>query len=121
MRKATRFIVLAIALAIALPGALSAAPKGKTVSIKGEIVDLWCFLEDGSRGAKHKECGMTCAKAGNPMGIVDKKGNVYVLMGNEDHQPAKDVLIDKMASTVTVTGTLVKKGGTQVIYVKKVK
>lgn len=121
MNKVTRLIAMAIALAMALPAVLWAQPKGKTVSVKGEIVDLWCFLEDGSRGAKHKDCGMTCAKAGNPIGIVDKKGNVYVLMGIEDHQPAKDVLIDNMASTVTVTGTLVKKGGTQVIYVKKVK
>ena len=35
--------------------------------------------------------------------------------------PPEIVLIDKMAETVTVEGTLVKKGGTQVIYVSSVK
>jgi len=45
----------------------------------------------------------------------------HVLMGIKDHQPGKDVLIDKMAETVTVEGTLVKKGGVQVVYVSAVK
>ncbi len=34
---------------------------------------------------------------------------------------AQQVLLDKMAETVTATGTLVKKGGTQLLYVKSVK
>ncbi len=38
----------------------------------------------------------------------------------QDHQPARDLLIDKMNQEVTVTGTLVKKGGTQMLYVKSV-
>jgi len=43
------------------------------------------------------------------------------MMGIKDHDPAKDALIDKMAATVTVEGTLVKKGGIQVVYVSSVK
>ena len=98
-----------------------AQPKGDTVKVKGEVVDLWCFLEGGDRWADHKQCAISCAKAGNPIGLVTEKDEVYVLMGIKDHQPGKDVLIDKMAETVTVEGTLVKKGGTQVIYVSSVK
>ena len=98
-----------------------AQPKGKTVTVKGEVVDLWCYLESGGRGAGHKACALECAKAGNPIGILDKKGNLYVAMGMKDHQPGRDVLINKMAQMVTVTGTLVRKGGTQVIYITNVK
>jgi hypothetical protein len=98
-----------------------AQPKGETVKVKGEVVDLWCYLEGGDRGADHKQCAVSCAKAGNPIGLVTEKDDVYVMMGLKDHQPAKDVLIDKMAETVTVEGTLVKKGGVQVIYVSSVK
>ena len=68
-----------------------------------------------------QKCGTACAKAGNPIGLLTEKGEIYVMMGIKDHQPGKDVLIDKMAETVTVEGTLVKKGGTQVIYVSTVK
>ncbi len=96
-------------------------PKGETVTVKGEVVDLWCYLEGGDRGADHKKCAVACAKAGNPIGLITEKDEVYVMMGLKDHQPGKDVLIDKMAETVTVEGTLVKKGGVQVIYVASVK
>ena len=96
-------------------------PKGEKVSVKGEVVDLWCYLEGGDRGADHKKCAVACAKAGNPIGLVTEKDEVYVMMGIKDHQPGKEVLIEKMAETVTVEGTLVKKGGIQVIYVSAVK
>ena len=96
-------------------------PKGETVTVKGEVVDLWCYLEGGDHGADHKKCAVACAKAGNPIGLVTEKDEVYVMMGLKDHQPGKDVLIDKIAETVTVEGTLVKKGGVQVIYVSSVK
>ena len=98
-----------------------AGPQGETVKVKGEVIDLWCYLEGGDHGAEHKSCAISCAKAGNPIGLLTEKGEVYVMMGIKDHQPGKDVLIEKMAETVTVEGTLVKKGGTQVICVSAVK
>ena len=95
-------------------------PKGLAMTVKGEVVDLWCYLEGGDHGPAHKECSTACAKAGNPIGLVDSKGNIYVTAGMQDHQPARDLLIDKMNQQVTVMGTLVKKGGTQMLYVKSV-
>ncbi len=108
------------ALALALP-ALYAQPRGEETTLKGEVIDLWCYLEGGDHGADHKTCAVACAKAGNPIGILDAQGNLFVAMGIKDHQPGREVLIDRMADTVTVTGTVVKKGGVQVIYVKSVK
>jgi hypothetical protein len=96
-------------------------PNGKEMTVKGEVIDLWCYLEGGDHGAEHKDCATMCAKAGNPIGILDDKGNIYVVMGLKEHQAGKELLSDKMAETVTVSGTLVKKGGVQVIYVKSVK
>jgi hypothetical protein len=97
-----------------------AQPKGPSLTVTGEVVDLWCYLEGGDHGPSHKECSTACAKSGNPIGLVDSKGNIYVTAGMQEHQPARDVLIDKMNQQVTVTGTLVKKGGTQMLYVKSV-
>lgn len=98
-----------------------AQPKGVTVTIKGEAVDLWCYMEGGDRGPAKKECATACAKAGNTIGIVDATGTVYLVSGLQDHQPARDILIGKMNEPVEVTGTLVKKGGAQMIFVKSVK
>ena len=98
-----------------------AQPKGDTAKIKGEVIDLWCYLEGGDHGADHKACGTACAKAGNPIALLTDKGEIYILLGIQDHQPGQEVLIEKMSETVTVEGTLVKKGGTQAIYVSAVK
>ena len=119
--KLIRSVFAALPLLLLGVTPIFAAPEGETVKIKGEVVDLWCYLEGGDHGAEHKKCAISCAKAGNPIGLLTEKGEVYVMMGIKDHQPGKDVLIEKMAETVTVEGTLVKKGGTQVIYVSAVK
>src|SRR2546425_7302932 len=122
MNRRIVYSVLALSVALSLSDMpATAQPKGDAVTLKGEVVDLWCYLEGGDHGAGHKECAVSCAKAGNPIGLVTEKGDIYVMMGIKDHQPGKDVLISKMAETVTVEGTLVRKGGTQVIYVSSVK
>ena len=117
MKQKNLFVVLMVSVFL-LGGALSsyAQPKGETVTVKGEVIDLWCYLEGGDHAAEHKTCAVDCAKAGNPIGIVTDVGEIYVIMGMEDHQPGRDILLEKMAEVVTVAGTLVKKGGIQVIY-----
>ena len=112
------------AAADAPPAATEEAPaiKGEKVTLKGEIIDMWCYMEGGDRGAAHKDCAIACIKAGNPVGLLDEKGNVYVLMGGKkDHQPGKELLLDKVADTVTIEGTLVTKGGSKVVFVTEVK
>src|SRR5213594_4936440 len=77
-----------------------AQPKGTKVTVTGEVVDLWCYLEGGDRGAAKRECATGCAKAGNPVGILDTKGNLYVTAGMKDHQPGRDILIANMSQNV---------------------
>ncbi len=113
------FVALGVVVLTAVVGL--AQPKGATVTIKGEAVDLWCYMEGGDRGPAKKECATACAKAGNSIGIVDAKGTVYLVSGLQDHQPARDILVGKMSEAVEVTGTLVKKGGAQMMFVKSVK
>ncbi len=91
---------------------------GKTV--KGEDVDLWCYMGHSARGEEHKVCAIACAKSGNPVGIVDPEGNVYVAVVPEVHQTDRDRLIEKAAQAVTVTGTIVSRGGMKMIYVKTI-
>src|SRR5438132_6168238 len=96
-----------MAVAAVLASAALAQPKGPKITVKGEVVDLWCYLEGGDHGADHKQCATTCATAGNPIGILDAAGNLYVAAGIKDHQPGRDILIKQMSNQVTVTGTLV--------------
>lgn len=113
--------ILVAVVATLLIGIASYAQQEKqSQTIKGEVVDLWCYMDHGARGPKHKACAVACAKMGNPIGIVDAKGNVYVAVGAKLHQPDRERLIDKMAQEVTVTGRVVNRGGLRMIYIETI-
>ena len=114
-------LVIAMSTLLAGTALLRAQPKGERITVKGEVVDLWCYLEGGDRGPAKKQCATACAKAGNPIGILDAAGNLYVAAGLKDHQSAQTMLLNRMSDEVTATGTVVKKGGVQMIYIDTVK
>jgi hypothetical protein len=119
VRVSTRLLVgLLATLLIGVAGFAQQNNQPKT--IKGEVVDLWCYMDHGAHGEKHKACAVACARLGNPIGIVDAEGNVYVTVGSQLHQPDRDRLIEKMAQQVTVTGTVVSRGGMKMLYVQSI-
>ena len=113
--------VSAVALLIVGTHFASAQPKGERATIEGEVVDLWCYLEGGDRGPAKKDCATACATAGNPISVLDAKGNLYVTASLKDHVPSRALLLDKISEEVTVTGTVVRNGGVQMIYIESVK
>jgi len=113
--------VIVLAFVIAAFAAFAQTKPVKPVSVTGEVVDLWCFVDHGAHGATHKACGVACAQGGNPIGIVDSKGKIYLIMNSEKHGGSRDNLIEHMADTVTATGKVVSKGGLQVLYVDTIK
>ena len=86
----------------------------ETKTIKGEVVDLACYLDHGARGEKHKECAVKCITGGLPVGILTSEGPVLVI---GDHKPINDKLAPFAAQRVEVTGKLVRKGGMHMIEV----
>ena len=55
--------------------------KPKDVLIEGEVIDLSCFTSRGAIGEGHKSCAARCLASGIPAGILDKDGNVFVIVG----------------------------------------
>jgi len=113
-------VILGLLATLLIGTAGFAQQNNQTKTIKGEVVDLWCYMDHAAHGQKHKACAVACAKMGNPIGIVDSEGDVYVAVGSELHQPDRDRLIEKMAQNVTVTGRVVSRGGLKMIYVKTI-
>jgi hypothetical protein len=67
-----------------------------------------------------KECCQNCVKSGDPVLLTDGKGNLYILLSAEQMKPLMTPeRMDLLQSKVTVSGILVKRGGLQGIYVKK--
>ncbi len=100
--------------------AQSGMKNGDKVTIQGEVLDMACYMSHEAHGQKHASCAETCVKGGAPMGILDKDGNVYLVV--EDHQnkdPYAD-MVNYAAKTVSVTGTYYDRGGTQGLVLESV-
>jgi len=122
MRKvmiATLGLVLATGV-----NAARADEKGekKDVSVTGEVVDTFCYGTMGARGASHRQCGLDCAKKGIPVGLAEKgTDKLYVLLPNKDKTALPEEVVNKMGETVTVTGHMYAKGGSNFLTVESVK
>ena len=113
-------VVTTVLVSVFTIAAPFAQPKGERLTVTGEVVEMWCYLEAGDRGAAKKACATACAKAGNPIALVDDKGGLYLLAGLKSHQPAHELLLDKMSERVTVTGTLVRSRNARMVYIESV-
>lgn len=117
MKKAV-VMVLAVVLLASVCWAQGMAPKGKDVTITGLISCTFCNLP--AVGKCTKECCQNCVKAGDPVLLTDAKGALYILLSGEQMKPLMTPeRMELLESKVTVTGIMVKRGGLQGIYVKK--
>jgi hypothetical protein len=98
--------------------------SGKAKKVTGEIVDVSCYLQLGKRGPAHVECGTKCIKNGQPIGIVDDDGKLYILFA-EEHHPRRDgrtdlqtVFLPLLAKTVTVNAMETEAGGFHALFVR---
>ena len=95
----------------------------KEVTITGEIIDMKCYLTGmmGGKGDDHKQCSVDCIKGGLPVGIVDEKTEkVFTLVPRKGMEGANATLVQYAAQRVSVTGTLVEKGGAKLFVYTKV-
>ena len=91
------------------------------MTVKGEVVDVSCAMDkkDAGKGAAHASCAMSCAKGGQPVGIMTADA-IYTVTG--DYAANKNAkLLDFVAKSVVVTGEVTEKDGTKSINVKSIK
>ena len=101
-----------------------AVQQGEEVTLTGELVDGFCFMRGEFRGVGHKTCSRRCAEAGSPIAFVDDaSGEIYTLAGDGDYlggHEGRDQLISRINETVTLTATLVDRGGARFLFVKSI-
>lgn len=112
MRNIKFGVLLSVALSVVGISYLAFSEE-KEATLKGEIVDLSCYLGHGEKGASHKQCAIKCAKKGIPIGILDEKsGIVYLILPGHSKKDMEDykALGEKKSGTVVeLTGTLVEE------------
>jgi hypothetical protein len=107
-------LTLVVGAGFALPTLNFGAEKEepKTQTIKGEVVDMMCYMDHGAKGEKHKGCATKCIDSGGPVGLLS--GNdLYLVVG--DHQPMNKELAPYAAQTVTLKGKVVERHGVKMI------
>jgi len=120
MRK---YLVLLVCLVFAAAMTANAQKKTeKEITIKGEVVDVACYMMGGAKGDGHKACAEACAKAGGTLGILTADGKLYISLLPDDHKKGPNaILMDHVAHTVEATGHVRTSGGVQGIMIKSVK
>ena len=130
MRMRMLFATVAAA-ALAFSGALAAGEKAmaktmakteeKTSAVKGEVLDLSCYMGHGGQGEGHAGCAAKCVKGGQPMGLLGTDGAVYVLFADHSDASAFEKTKDLAGKKVEVTGEVATKGTLKGITVHGVK
>jgi hypothetical protein len=111
MKKLITFGVAVVAAVLIVAGNARAA--GELVTVKGEVLDMACYLDHGAHGEKHAECAATCISSGLPVGIKGEDGKTYLLIG--EHKPLNSVLAEFAGKTITVKGKFVSRDGVNMI------
>src|SRR5438067_890805 len=91
----------------------AASEQGKEVTVKGEVLDMACYIDHGATGAKHADCAKDCIAKGLPVGIKSDDGKTYLIIG--EHKPLNAELADQAAKKITVKGKLTSSDGINMI------
>ncbi len=120
-----RFLsVLAVAAVATLAAHASHAASmggGKPVTLKGEIVDMGCYLGHEAKGEKHKSCATKCISGGMPMGLLATDGTLYLLTLSHDTADPFNQAKALAGDLVEVTGSVMARGGIKALEVDAVK
>jgi hypothetical protein len=108
--------MLASVVAAVFVAALAAPALADEKTIKGEVIDIQCYTKDHANvGKDHEACALSCARRGNPMGILAADG-VYLIAGDYTKENNKK-LIEFVAKTVEAKGEVTEKDGKKTIAV----
>ena len=91
------------------------------VTLRGEIVDLACYIGHGAKGPDHQKCAAKCAQMGQPLGLLTAEGKLYLLVADHiDPAPFRKAATFAGAQA-EVTGEAAEKSGVSALTVHGIK
>jgi hypothetical protein len=87
--------------------------QGQEIVVKGEVLDMTCYIAYNMSGPEHAECAKDCIKQGLPVGIKATDGKVYLLVGTNwrRRESLNSELAEYAAKIVTVKGKVGTRDG----------
>jgi len=97
------------------------ADAGKTVSVKGYVLDSACAFTKGLKKPISAECATACAKAGSPLVILADNGTIYWPIGETTPSSGQnEKLLPFAGQKVSVSGKTYARGGSTAIVIEKI-
>jgi hypothetical protein len=93
--------------------------QGPEIVVKGEVLDMTCYIAHNLSGPQHAECAKKCIRKGLPVGIKGEDGKTYLLVGKT--QPVNAELADYAAKTVTIRGKATMRDGFAQLQVEEIR
>ena len=94
---------------------------GQQVTLRGEVLDMACWVAHEGKGPKHAACAQKCLKDGQPMGLLAQDGTVYLLLGDHADTTPYSQARGLGAKTVEIRGEITDRAGIHGLTVKSVK
>ena len=102
------------------PSPTPAGPRERV--LRGEVVETGCFVIGGRRGEAHRRCALTCALAGETLGILDDETKLlFVVVQDLSAGPEQNPLLPWIAQKVEVRGLTIERGGVNGVIVRQVR
>ena len=114
MRKITAVAAVSVILL-----ALAGRADNETVAIKGEVVDLHCYLTRGAHGEEHQGCSNACLARDVPAGFLADDGTLYLLV-NEKPFSVKEKVAGKAGKKSVANGKVIERKGVKAIQITSV-
>jgi hypothetical protein len=119
--------ILQLAAAIVILGGTAAVwlnlsqrkAQGQEIVVKGEVLDMTCYIAHNLSGPQHAQCARDCIRKGLPVGIKGEDGKTYLLVGQKHALNAE--LADYAAKTVSIRGKEAVRDGFALLQVEEIR
>ena len=114
-------VLAALTAAPSEPPTRSPEPPREVV-VTGEVVETGCFVMAGRRGEQHKQCALACARAGQPLGLLeDRTGTLFLVVSDRRHDGGEDPLLPFVGEKVEIRGSAADRGGLSALLLRRVR
>jgi hypothetical protein len=118
LRNAAKLILPAV-LVLAVMAA--SADTGKSVTVKGYVLDSACAFTKGLTKPISSGCAVACAKAGSPLVILTDDGNIYWPIADSTPSSGQnEKLLPFAGQKVTASGKVYQRGGSSALVIEKI-
>ena len=129
MQTTKPLLFLVFALAVWFGGGAILADEGTEshgdhhgqMTVRGEILDMACYVSHEAKGPDHADCAKRCVMGGQPMGLLAEDGKVYLLYASHKDGSAFEQAKEHAGQQVEITGVAATQAGIKGLEVHGVK